>query len=202
MFICLKENYISFYMITFIWFYSNYSVMKQCVHVFLGPLRQDFIKIFRYCCFFFFCFHTSLVWWQSGPNRPCVLHYILNSPRRAHRLCQLIVLWHANWISTMPDDLSWLIGLGRYSQYRYSIDTDINRYVSIRPSCCIDTDDGDSCKKTRTIPDPKLLVSHLIFVQFNKNLSLLSLILIMLNLKFVEKIDQCGLELVIVGFTV
>ena len=39
------------------------------------------------------------------------------------------------------------LGLGRYSQYRYSIDTDINRYVSIRPSCCIDTDDGDSCKK-------------------------------------------------------
>jgi len=40
-----------------------------------------------------------------------------------------------------------VLGLGQYSQYRYSIDTDINRYVSIRSSCCIDTDDGDSCKK-------------------------------------------------------
>ena len=41
------------------------------------------------------------------------------------------------------------LGLGRYSQYRYSINTDINRYVSIRQSCCTDTDDGDSCKKHR-----------------------------------------------------
>jgi len=61
----------------------------------------------------------------------------------------------------------WL-GLGRYSQYRYSIDTDINRYVSIRSSCCTDTDDGNSCKKTTNIPDLKLFVSHLIFIQFNK----------------------------------
>ena len=64
----------------------------------------------------------------------------------------------------------WWIGLGRYSQYRYSIDTDINRYVSIRSSCRTDTDDGDSCKKTTNIPDTKLLVSHMIFIQFNKQL--------------------------------
>ena len=37
-----------------------------------------------------------------------------------------------------------VLGLGRYSHYRYTIDTDINRYVSIWSSCCIDTDDGDS----------------------------------------------------------
>jgi len=36
------------------------------------------------------------------------------------------------------------LGLGRYSHYRYTIDTDVNRYVSIRSSCCIDTDNGDS----------------------------------------------------------
>jgi len=34
--------------------------------------------------------------------------------------------------------------MGRYSHYRYTIDTDVNRYVSIRSSCCINTDDGDS----------------------------------------------------------
>ena len=38
------------------------------------------------------------------------------------------------------------LGLGRYSLYRYSINTDTNRYVSIRPSCCTDLDEGDSCK--------------------------------------------------------
>ena len=41
------------------------------------------------------------------------------------------------------------LGLGRYNQYRYSIDIEINRYVSIRSSCRTDTDDGDSCKTQR-----------------------------------------------------
>jgi len=63
-----------------------------------------------------------------------------------------------------------LLELGRYSQYRYNIDTDTNWYVSIRSLCRTDTDDGDSCKKTTNIPDPKQLVSHLIFIQFNKKL--------------------------------
>ena len=31
------------------------------------------------------------------------------------------------------------IGLGRYSLYRYTIDTEINRYISIRSSCCTNT---------------------------------------------------------------
>jgi len=50
-----------------------------------------------------------------------------------------------------------LVGLGRYSQYRYSIDTDINRYVSIRSSCCTDTDDGGSCKKKHEYFGPKTI---------------------------------------------
>jgi len=36
------------------------------------------------------------------------------------------------------------LGLGQYSHYRYTIDTDVNRYILIQSSCCIDTDDGDS----------------------------------------------------------
>jgi len=39
---------------------------------------------------------------------------------------------------------------------------------------------------TKTIPDPKLFVSHFNFIHFNKHLSILRLILIMLNF-FVEK---------------
>ena len=32
-----------------------------------------------------------------------------------------------------------VLGLGRYSPYRYNIDTEGNRYVSIQSSCRIDT---------------------------------------------------------------
>ena len=32
-----------------------------------------------------------------------------------------------------------LLGLGRYSQYWYTINTEDNRYISIRSSCCTDT---------------------------------------------------------------
>jgi len=76
----------------------------------------------------------------------------------------------------------YILGLGRYSQYRYSIDTDINRYVSIPPSCCTDTD-GDSCKNNE-YSGPKTIhwswvQVNIIFIQFNKKLkSILSLILI------------------------
>jgi len=58
------------------------------LYMFLEHLRQDFNKIFRYRCFFV-CFHTSLAWWQSGPNRPWVMRNIQNYPRSVHRLCQL-----------------------------------------------------------------------------------------------------------------
>jgi len=42
----------------------------------------------------------------------------------------------------------YIIGLGRYSHYLYTIDTEINRNVSMRTSSCkpTDTDDGDSRK--------------------------------------------------------
>jgi len=62
------------------------------------------------------------------------------------------------------------VGLGQYSHYRNTIDTDINRYILIRPSCCTDTDDGDNPPKTTIIPDPKLFVSHLTFIQLRKRL--------------------------------
>ena len=40
-----------------IWNKNNINGLKHIVHLYctcfiLGPLRQDFIKIFRYCCFF------------------------------------------------------------------------------------------------------------------------------------------------------
>ena len=62
---------------------KNINVLKHIVHLYctcfiLGLLWQDSIKIFLYGCFFF-CFHTSMVRWQSGPNRPWVLRYILPS---------------------------------------------------------------------------------------------------------------------------
>ena len=40
-----------------------------------------------------------------------------------------------------PSD--WKLGLGRYSHYRYTFDTEINRYVSIGSSCRADKDEGD-----------------------------------------------------------
>ena len=43
-----------------------------------------------------------------------------------------------------------LLGLGRYSQYQYTIDTEDNRYVSIRSSCCTDTSGS--------------IISHLTFI--------------------------------------
>jgi len=106
------------------------------------------------------------------------------------------------WCFT-PKHVDQSLGLGRYSQYRYSIDTDINRYVSIRPSCCTDTDDGDSCKKTTNIPNPKQFVSHMIFIPLIKNLKHIDF-----DLNYVDLLI-CGKksiivfkELVFVWFTV
>jgi len=56
--------------------------------------------------------------------------------------------------------------------------------------------------KTTNIPDPKLLVSHLIFIQFNKKHKHIEF-----DLNYVEllicgqKNDHCVLELVFEGFT-
>ena len=51
-----------------------------------GHLRQDLVKVFRYLLFFFlFCFPKTLLWWQSGPNRPYVLRNILNNTRSVNR---------------------------------------------------------------------------------------------------------------------
>jgi len=46
--------------------------------------------------------------------------------------------------------------MGRYSPYRYNIDTENNRYVSIRSSCRIDTEYGDCRKNETTIPERKI----------------------------------------------
>ena len=74
----------------------------------------------------------------------------------------------------MPKDLKMGFQCKSYEElhYRYTIDTEINRYVSIRSSCCIDTDDGDSSLKTTTIIilEQNLLVSHLTFNQLSKRL--------------------------------
>jgi len=91
-----------------------------------------------------------------------------------------------------------LIGLGRYSQYRYRhqpirIDTAIMLY-RYRWWWQLQ-------KKTTTIPDPKLFVSHLIFIQLTKDLSILSLIRIMLNLYLWKTPYHYVLELACVGFT-
>ena len=79
--------------------------MKHIVHLYctcfiLGPLRQDFIKIFRY--YFFPSVYTHPL---CGGN-PVKLDrgYCVFKYRSFHRLCKLIVLRHTHWISTMPDD--------------------------------------------------------------------------------------------------
>jgi len=79
------------------------------------------------------------------------------------------------------------VGLGRYSHYRYTIDTEINQYVSIRSSCYTSTDDGDRPPKTTTNPDPELCVLHLTFIQLSKRLKHIEFTLIMLNEYFVNK---------------
>ena len=48
------------------------------------------------------------------------------------------------------------MGLGRYSHYGYTIDTEINQYVLIRSSCCTDTSGS--------------IISHLTFLQLSKRL--------------------------------
>jgi len=50
--------------------------------------------------------------------------------------------WHLG-----KTDHQLLVGLGRYSHYRYTTDTEINRYVSILSSCRTDTDNGDRFPK-------------------------------------------------------
>jgi len=63
----------------------------------------------------------------------------------------------------------YLLGLGRYSHYRYNIDTEINRYVSIGlhsvPIQMIVT------AAKNTIRDSKLFVSNLTFIQLSKRLT-------------------------------
>ena len=83
------------------------------------------------------------------------------------------------------------LGLGRYSQYRYTIDTEVDRYVSIRSSCCIDTSGG--------------IISHFHTAKDLKHIEF--------DLNNVERIlckqnngtdyigDQFALALVFVGFT-
>jgi len=78
--------------------------------------------------------------------------------------------WHAHAPVSSSGWIVSKIGLGRNSHYRYTIDTEMNGYVSIRSSCCIDTDDSDSPKKPTTIPDSKLFVSHLMFIQLSKKI--------------------------------
>jgi len=63
----------------------------------------------------------------------------------------------------------WPSGLNKMSCL---VNTEINQYVSIRSLCCTDTSGSK--------------ISHLTFIQLTKDLSILSLILIMLNL-FVNK---------------
>ena len=53
------------------------------------------------------------------------------------------------------DDLSPL-GLGWYSHYRYTIDTETNRYLSIRSSSCTNTSGS--------------IITHLTFIQLSKRL--------------------------------
>ena len=75
------------------------------------------------------------------------------------------------------------LGLGRYSHYRYSIDTEINRYVSIRSSCCTDTDDGDSRKKTIIIESSANIFLHLTFILLSYKLEPIEF-----DLNYVEQI--------------
>jgi len=78
------------------------------------------------------------------------------------------------------------LGLGRYSRYQYSIDTDIIQYVSIWPSCCTDTDDGDSCKNQRIFRTQNYLFHTWFLYNLTNILRILSLILVMLNFLIVE----------------
>jgi len=102
-----------------------------------------------------------------------------------------------------------ILGLGRYSHYQYSIDTETKRLVTKWSSCCTDTDDGDSRKTTTIFPAPKLFVSHLTFIQLSKrlkhiefDLNYVELILFQYNYGTFYTGDYFALALVFFGFTV
>ena len=60
------------------------------------------------------------------------------------------------------------LGLGdRPSHYQYTVDTEVNRYVSIRSSCCTDTSGS--------------IISLLTFIQLSKRLKHIECDLIVLN---------------------
>ena len=59
------------------------------------------------------------------------------------------------------------LGLKRYSHNRYTIDTEINRYLSIQSSSFTDTDDCDS-RKNNYYSGIKIIISHLTFIQQSK----------------------------------
>jgi len=74
-------------------------------------------------------------------------------------VCNVVVIHSSQWrILAHTRDRRKLttIGLGQYSHYRYTIETEINRYVSIRSSCCTDT--------------PGSIISHLTFIQLTNKL--------------------------------
>jgi len=60
-----------------------------------------------------------------------------------------------------------LAGLGQHSHYWYTIDTEINRCVSIQSSCCIYTANWGSLK-TIIIESSRSIISHLTFIQLSK----------------------------------
>ena len=96
--------------------------------------------------------HLSL-WWQSFvPDKKTSIKINQRRVIKNMEYSRVMVLVHCTSSHCQKHayqvwshlNLWWQIGLGWYSHYRYTIDTDVNWYVSIRSSCCIDTDDCDS----------------------------------------------------------
>jgi len=81
-------------------------------------------------------------------------------------------------LETMFCSNNWkILGLGRYSPYRYNIDTEGNRYVSIPSSCRIDTQIWWLPQKWNNYSGKKVLVflkhnlwTFIITYLFNENL--------------------------------
>jgi len=98
------------------------------------------------------------------------------------------------------------IKAGTINHYRYTIDTEINLYVSIRSSCCTDTDDGDRRKKQRLFRNQ---IYYLTFTHISKKLkgiefnhNFVELILCELNYGTHYTGDHLALALLFVAFTV
>jgi len=93
------------------------------------------------------------------------------------QLYKFVLMWSLVSVSTkllsrkihqLPLKDCTVVVLGRYNHYRYTIDTEINWYISIQSTCCTETSGN--------------IISHLTFIQLSKRVKHIEFDLILNNL--------------------